>query len=109
MPRLEIDPDWAFFNEILAEARMKSANADEIQADGLDEIKSTLPPSRRISSPKGISSSKMIYPTRKGGFSYIVHQKEKPHRMVWFFFLVDDIGLEPMTFRTSSGCSSQLS
>ena len=23
--------------------------------------------------------------------------------------LVDDIGLEPMTFRTSSGCSSQLS
>ena len=27
----------------------------------------------------------------------------------WSFFLVDDIGLEPMTFRTSSGCSSQLS
>ena len=25
------------------------------------------------------------------------------------FYLVDDIGLEPMTFRTSSGCSSQLS
>ena len=25
------------------------------------------------------------------------------------YFLVDDIGLEPMTFRTSSGCSSQLS
>ena len=24
-------------------------------------------------------------------------------------YLVDDIGLEPMTFRTSSGCSSQLS
>lgn len=24
-------------------------------------------------------------------------------------FMVDDIGLEPMTFRTSSGCSSQLS
>ena len=23
--------------------------------------------------------------------------------------MVDDIGLEPMTFRTSSGCSSQLS
>ena len=36
-------------------------------------------------------------------------KKEKPHRMVWFLFLVDDIGLEPMTFRTSSGCSSQLS
>ena len=26
-----------------------------------------------------------------------------------FYYLVDDIGLEPMTFRTSSGCSSQLS
>ncbi len=25
------------------------------------------------------------------------------------FSMVDDIGLEPMTFRTSSGCSSQLS
>ena len=25
------------------------------------------------------------------------------------FNMVDDIGLEPMTFRTSSGCSSQLS
>ena len=25
------------------------------------------------------------------------------------FYLVDDIGREPMTFRTSSGCSSQLS
>ncbi len=29
------------FNEILAFARMKSADADEIQAGGLDEIKST--------------------------------------------------------------------
>ena len=26
-----------------------------------------------------------------------------------FLHMVDDIGLEPMTFRTSSGCSSQLS
>ena len=26
-----------------------------------------------------------------------------------FCCMVDDIGLEPMTFRTSSGCSSQLS
>lgn len=50
-------------NEILAYARMKSANADEIFGFGSDEIKSTRPPSRRI------SSSKMIYPTRKGGFS----------------------------------------
>ncbi len=33
--------------------------------------------------------------------------KEKAHPFGWA--LVDDIGLEPMTFRTSSGCSSQLS
>ena len=39
----------------------------------------------------------------------LCHQKRNPHRMVWISFLVDDIGLEPMTFRTSSGCSSQLS
>ena len=35
--------------------------------------------------------------------------KKKDHPFGWSFFLVDDIGLEPMTFRTSSGCSSQLS
>ena len=37
-------------NEILACARMKSANADEIFGFASDEIKSTHPPSRRISS-----------------------------------------------------------
>ena len=36
-------------------------------------------------------------------------EKERPPDWVVFLFLVDDIGLEPMTFRTSSGCSSQLS
>ena len=37
----------------------------------------------------------------------IAIRKTTPDGVV--FFLVDDIGLEPMTFRTSSGCSSQLS
>ena len=37
-------------NEILADARMKSANADEIFGFSSDEIKSTHSPSRRISS-----------------------------------------------------------
>ena len=37
-------------NEILADARMKSANADEIFGFASDEMKSTHPPSRRISS-----------------------------------------------------------
>ena len=36
-------------------------------------------------------------------------KKKRPPIGVVFLFLVDDIGLEPMTFRTSSGCSSQLS
>ncbi len=39
--------------------------------------------------------------------SYIT--KKEHHPIGWCSFLVDDIGLEPMTFRTSSGCSSQLS
>ncbi|MBP3661381.1 MAG: hypothetical protein J6I89_08350 [Oscillospiraceae bacterium] len=56
-------------NEILACARMKSADADEIFGYASDEIKSTHPASSRISSPQGISSSKMIYSTRQGGFS----------------------------------------
>ena len=36
-------PQSLDFHEILAHARMKSANADEIQANGLDEIKFTHP------------------------------------------------------------------
>ena len=35
--------------------------------------------------------------------------KNKTTSFRMWFYLVDDIGLEPMTFRTSSGCSSQLS
>ena len=38
----------------------------------------------------------------------IKQEKTTPNGVV-FSCLVDDIGLEPMTFRTSSGCSSQLS
>ena len=55
------------FSEILAYARVKSAGADEIHF--VDEIKSTLPASSRISSTQGISPSKMISPTRQGGFN----------------------------------------
>lgn len=36
-------------------------------------------------------------------------KKKFENRVILELFLVDDIGLEPMTFRTSSGCSSQLS
>ena len=41
--------------------------------------------------------------------SLIPYQKKKAIPIGMTFSLVDDIGLEPMTFRTSSGCSSQLS
>ena len=41
--------------------------------------------------------------------SLIPYQKKKAIPIGMTFLLVDDIGLEPMTFRTSSGCSSQLS
>jgi len=41
-------------NEILADARMKSANADEIFGFASDEIKSTHSPSRRISYAAGV-------------------------------------------------------
>jgi len=54
-------------NEILASARMKSADADEICF--ADEIKSTHREPRFHPTEGRISSSKMISPTRKGGFS----------------------------------------
>ena len=48
---------------------------------------------------------------RRAAFKWIrilcLTKKKNHTQVVWF--LVDDIGLEPMTFRTSSGCSSQLS
>ena len=43
-----------------------------------------------------------------GGF-YPPRQSKKSTTRMSDALLVDDIGLEPMTFRTSSGCSSQLS
>ena len=43
-----------------------------------------------------------------GGF-YPPQQSKKSTTRMSDALLVDDIGLEPMTFRTSSGCSSQLS
>ena len=43
------------------------------------------------------------------GSSPVVSIETKTPPNGWCLILVDDIGLEPMTFRTSSGCSSQLS
>ena len=50
-------------NEILADARMKSANADEIFGFASDEIKSTHSPSRRISPNEvGFHRSRRFHP-----------------------------------------------
>jgi len=67
MPNREITPGWAYFNEILAEARMKSAM--QMKSANADEIKSTHREPRFHPTEGRISSSKMISPTRKGGFS----------------------------------------
>jgi len=57
-------------NEILAGAKMKSAQADEIFGFASDEIKSTHPLlTADFIQRSWISSSKTISPTRKGGFS----------------------------------------
>ena len=53
MPNREITPGWASLNESLAFARMKSADVDEIQVVGLDEIKSTHPVLTPDFIPKG--------------------------------------------------------
>lgn len=66
-PTREITPGWASFNEILAEARMKSAM--QKKSAFADEIKSTHREPRFHPTEGRISSSKMISPTRKGGFS----------------------------------------
>ena len=69
---------------------------------GLDLIK-VLPPSSRR---QAALTRAALDPFE----SYIKYHSKKKNPSNWMgFYLVDDIGLEPMTFRTSSGCSSQLS
>jgi len=70
MPSLENEPSWASFNEILAEARMKSAM--QMKSKPMAWMKLNPPTRRRAGfhpTEGRISSSKMISPTRKGGFS----------------------------------------
>ena len=53
----------SYINEILADARVKSANADEIFGFASDEIKSTHSPSRRISPNEvGFHRSRRFHP-----------------------------------------------
>ncbi len=55
-------------NEILADARVKSANADEIFGFASDEIKSTHLPSRRISHAAGVFHIAKQYFTHPQGW-----------------------------------------
>ena len=60
---LNMNSNSCIKNEILADARMKSANADEIFGFASDEIKSTHSPSRRISPNEvGFHRSRRFHP-----------------------------------------------
>ena len=79
-------------NEILADARMKSANADEIFGFASDEIKSTHPPSRRISSNEvGFHRRRRFHPPVR------VDLVEKPTCFDLSVFLVEARGVEPLS------------
>ena len=64
----------------------------------------TLPRAKQVSTGHLFASAAPLPPSSS---PISPKRKTTPNGVV--FFLVDDIGLEPMTFRTSSGCSSQLS
>ncbi|MBP3559900.1 MAG: hypothetical protein J6K49_04465, partial [Clostridia bacterium] len=71
------------------DARMKSANADEIFGFASDEIKSTHPPSRRISSNEvGFHRRRRFHPPAR------VDLVEKSTDKVDAFFLVRVTGLD---------------
>ena len=77
-------------NEILADARVKSANADEIFGFASDEIKSTHPPSRRISSNEvGFHRRRRFHPPIR------VDLVEKPTSRNLSVFLAGLAGFEP--------------
>ena len=77
-------------NEILADARMKSANVDEIFGFASDEIKSTHSPSRRISSNEvGFHRRRRFHPPAR------VDLVEKPTSRNLSVFLAERVGFEP--------------
>ena len=77
-------------NEILAHARMKSANADEIFGFASDEIKSTHSPLRRISHNEvGFHRSRRFHPPVR------VDLVVKPTSRNLSVFLVGEGGFEP--------------
>ena len=86
---------------------LASENALRVDDIGLDDIKD-----HPAETPDGNSPPDCCIEMGSSPISGLSTKKEQKHRPAgWCFcsFLVDDIGLEPMTFRTSSGCSSQLS
>ena len=94
-------------NEILADARVKSANADEIFGFASDEIKSTHSPSRRISPNEvGFHRSRRFHPPAR------VDLVEKSTDKVDAFFWRRRRDLNPRagypTYTLSRGASSPL-
>ena len=71
---------------------------------GLDEMMEHSASSRRMATPHWGVAFRTVRV-----LSLMPYQIKEPHPEGVVLLLVDDIGLEPMTFRTSSGCSSQLS
>ena len=75
-------PDW------VADIPIYGSSSTALQAASVDPW--TLPRAK-----KHVAGMFFTLPSaRPPSSSLISYQKEKPHRMVWFSFLVDDIGLE---------------
>ena len=60
--------------------------------------KNSRPPSRRISSPQGISSSKMISPVRRTDFI-----EKAPRRVLFLWFMASGCGVFPLSIECFSG------
>ena len=94
---------YMVFNKIVLRHDEILTSLDEIYF--ADEIKSTHPPSRRISSPQGISSLKMFLATRKGEFRRKTGCRNRP------FFSGrgrKDLNPEPTVLEITQLCHGEL-
>ena len=91
-------------NEILADARMKSANADEIFGFASDEIKSTHSPSRRISSNEvGFHRRRRFHPPARVD---LVENDKFLSKLVVFWYGRQDLNLHGNPLEPKSNVSA---